>query len=176
MISLPDLAGFKTIAIAVVASLAIGFGAGFYTATRFDKANLVDGYAVAKQMTAQNILNSALSSAKVDSALDSSDKNIDSIRDQVTARFIKWEKNEKNCTSKWTLDMATVGMLNNARAGGAVSTATISDDQGSTPSDITAAEFIDNDLQVVKLYQKLAIRHNALVDYVDELVRRQAAN
>jgi hypothetical protein len=36
-------------------------------------------------------------------------------------------------------------------------------------------EFVDNDLEIVRLYHELATYHDALVDYVQHLVDQQAS-
>ena len=43
------------------------------------------------------------------------------------------------------------------------------------PEGASVADLIDNDLQVVGLYHELAKRHAKLVDYVDSLITKQAA-
>lgn len=42
-------------------------------------------------------------------------------------------------------------------------------------SSATVADLIDNDLQIVGAYHELAKRHSKLVDYVDSLINKQAA-
>lgn len=39
----------------------------------------------------------------------------------------------------------------------------------------TVSDLIDNDLEIVGLYHELAARHRKLVDYVDSLINKQAA-
>jgi hypothetical protein len=41
-------------------------------------------------------------------------------------------------------------------------------------STVTLSAFVDNDLEVVKLYRALAIRHDALVDEVEKHLADQA--
>ncbi len=76
--------------------------------------------------------------------------------------------------SSWQLDVGTVGLLNAARANTDPDTAGLGDAESQAPSGIGAEEFIDNDLEIVRLYHELAERHNALVDYVEEQMRKQA--
>lgn len=71
------------------------------------------------------------------------------------------------------LDAFTVRLLNDARAGAAPDIgppASAADAEGeasaSTPTTVTGGDFADNDLEVVRLYQELATRHNELVDWV----------
>lgn len=42
-------------------------------------------------------------------------------------------------------------------------------------SNATVADLIDNDLQVVGAYHELSKRHGSLVDYVESLTNKQAA-
>lgn len=172
MIGLSDLASFKSVAIAALIGLVIGFSAGFYTAKKFEKANLVDGLVASREITANRIVDSVERSGKIEAKAQASDSKIDAIRKQFDARFKTEIKNEK-CSSGWTLSIDDVRVLNDARVGSVDSATSIGNDKGGTPSDITLAEFIDNDLQVVRMYRSLAIRHDALVDYVNELVRQQ---
>lgn len=39
---------------------------------------------------------------------------------------------------------------------------------------LTLKEFVDNDLEIVRLYHELATYHDALVDYVQHVVDEQA--
>lgn len=66
-----------------------------------------------------------------------------------------------------------VCVLQRARDGQAPDRAACeSNGAGRTPSGITAADLIDNDLQVVGKYHELAKKHDELVDYVEDLQRK----
>ncbi|TSP13970.1 hypothetical protein [Cupriavidus campinensis] len=71
------------------------------------------------------------------------------------------------------LDQRTVRLLDAAR-GGVAEPAPGSDGAGKAPSDVAVEEFIDNDGQVVEQYKDLAARHDALVDWAERELRKQA--
>jgi hypothetical protein len=48
-----------------------------------------------------------------------------------------------------------------------------SDEASRTVTEATFAAFVANDLEVVRLYHELALRHDALVDFVLELQMEQ---
>ncbi|MDT4865112.1 hypothetical protein FQZ97_998980 [compost metagenome] len=72
------------------------------------------------------------------------------------------------------LDQRTVELLDAAREGRTIEPAAGSDGAGKAPSDVEVEEFIDNDGQVVRQYKDLATRHDALVDWVEGELRKQA--
>lgn len=74
------------------------------------------------------------------------------------------------------LDAGTVGLLNAARADLPASAASaIGDEEGAPAAAASVADFIDNDLDVVRLYHELAKRHDELVDFVTDEMRKRAA-
>ena len=48
------------------------------------------------------------------------------------------------------------------------------DAAGETASDVALSEFVENDLEVVRLYHELAARHDELVSYVESIMNQQA--
>lgn len=79
------------------------------------------------------------------------------------------------------LDRLSVWLLNDARQGfpseqrGCIDAPASSDDSCRPPADsaakelteVTGPDLVDNDLEVVRMYNQLAIRHNGLVDWVE---------
>lgn len=171
--------------LATVAVAALSFGGGYYTHSRFTKADQLDAVATTQHQTASNVQQSLTTSVAVEASAAASIQQVGEIRKVVAARLKPKETPHAQTASVpsntdahgdcvWTLDTGTVVLLNAARTGAASGAASVSDDQSQTPSGIDLAAFIDNDLEVVGLYRELATRHDALVDYVTSLVKQQA--
>lgn len=65
------------------------------------------------------------------------------------------------------LSTVAVRVLDSARLNTDLGATSGSDAEVGTPSDVTVSEFVENDLEVVRLYQRLAARHDELVNYVE---------
>ena len=146
---------------------------------------------------------SAAASALVDKQQAASTNSINTISDEVSKRLEKQEpkiiyrtkvvnqcanddkepdaaRPESNLTvpsddagSPWRFDSGTVRLLNTARLGLSVESATLGHAEGdSAASSVGVGEFASNDLQVVARYHALKIKHDALVDWVDRLKKR----
>lgn len=72
------------------------------------------------------------------------------------------------------LDGHTVCLLNAARAGDAAGAPCGSDAKSAAPSGVDVGTLIDSDADIAGRYNELATRHNALVDWVNEQLARQA--
>ena len=175
----------KSTLLAAVAVAVFSFGGGYYTHSRFVKADQLDAVAPAQHQTAVNVQQSLTTSVAVEASATASTQQVGAIRKTVAARLKSKETpHAQNASTPlvastpgdcvWTLDTGTVVLLNAARTGAGIGAASVSDDQSQTPSGIDLAAFIDNDLEVVGLYRELATRHDALVDYVTALVNQQA--
>jgi len=170
--------------------VALAFGAGFYTKGKFDTAAQVVEVKAAQHQTADNVV----SAEKVDRTLafeeDAIKANSNDTKRQLDARLVthtvyvtKECSNETSQTGKAEsvvetgadvrLDVATVRLLNDAREGSADRSTAISDGEGAAPSETTLGTLIDNDTEVVRLYHDLAKRHEALINFVDDLVKKQ---
>ena len=181
------IANLKTTALATAIALMVGYFAGYYTKGQFVKADQLDAATDAQHQTAVDIQESLKTSLAVDADVAASNQKVETVRKAVAARIKQKEiKNEANlhgeCLSlndicpgcRFSLDVGTVRLLNSARAGTAPDTTGLGDGESETPSEIGEAEFIDNDLQVVQMYHELATKHNALVDWVETQVKKQA--
>ena len=73
------------------------------------------------------------------------------------------------------LSVDTVGVLDSARVNARLDAPGGGDAAFRTPSDIEVSDFIDNDLEVVRLYHRLATRHDALVEFVEQKMKESSA-
>lgn len=73
------------------------------------------------------------------------------------------------------LSVSGVRLLNDLRAYRTVDLTGIDPTESETSAGVTVAEFVNNDTDVVNLYNELAIRHDELVDAVNAYLAKQAA-
>lgn len=166
--------------IAVVVAAFLGFGGGFYTKAKFMKADQFESVTEARHESAQNVQQSLETSLATEQKVTDSAKQVAAIRKAVAARVqpkIQESSNEANirpvCPDRG-IDIGTVRLLNSARDGSAVDAASLVDGASQAPSGIGMPELLDNDLETVKLYRELAVRHDGLVDYVESIIKKQA--
>lgn len=174
------LSNIKNIALATSIALAVGYTAGYYTKGQFTKANLFESVTEARHESAQSIQHSLETSLATEQKVTDSTQQVAVVRKAVAARVqpkIQETSNEANlrlsCPDSG-LDVGTVRLLNSARDGTAFDPASLGDGASQAPSGIGLPELLDNDLEVVQLYRELAVRHDALVDYVESLIQKQA--
>lgn len=177
MIFLPEI---RNALIVAIAASVIGFGAGYATKAKFDKADALTKMVEVRHEDAATVQQSVQASASIEKQAGAATQNVETIRQQVAQRLrqppIKDEHHEdatQECPA-WTLDVGTVRLLDAARAGTPPDPSGLGDDESKAPSAVGAAAFIDNDLQVIELYHDLATRHDALVDYVESIINKQA--
>lgn len=181
------LANIKNVLIAAVIGLAVGFGTGFYAKSQFFKADQLDTAVKVQEQTKADIKDGVQTSVAVEKKADQAVENVSAIRKQVAKRLADKPAQSvviSNPTQQEpgneepriglcvhpdpSLDVGTVRLLNAAREGAALDPASLGDDASKAPSGIGIAELVDNDLEVVGLYQELAVKHNALVDFVEK--------
>jgi hypothetical protein len=172
------LTNFKNIVIAITLSLSLGFCTGYMTKGKFVKAAQFESVTEAQHQTAKDIEQSLEQSSAVEAKVTDSTTKIAVIRKEVTARVQPKEThNEANlrpvCPSLG-LDVGTVRLLNAARAGTSPDATGFGDAEGKAPSGLALPELLDNDLEVIVLYHELSARHDALVDYVEGVIKKQA--
>lgn len=73
------------------------------------------------------------------------------------------------------LSISGVRLLNDLRAYRTIDLTKLDATEGETSAGITIAQFVSNDMDVVALYNELAVRHNELVDAVVDYMRKDAA-
>lgn len=69
------------------------------------------------------------------------------------------------------LSAVAVRVLDSARLNRDLGSTDGGDAEVGAPTDVTVSEFIENDLEVVRRYQRLAARHDELVDYVENKLK-----
>lgn len=182
--------------VAVLTALVFGFGTGWYVNDKFDKANVVEHLTETRKEDSKNV---ADAQAK-DRAIATEKEKVREEIKVVTKEIVKYvpryrtaqcpaTEQASNGTSQPPVaenkaqlaaatDVLTVGavrLLNDARTGAADRAAKRSDAEEQAPSDVTLEVFVVNDLEIVQQYRELAKDHDALVEYVEELMRKQRA-
>lgn len=171
----------KNTVIAAVVAFCVGASVGFYTKSQFVKADQLESVTEARHESAQNVQQSLATSLVVEQKVTDSTQQVVAIRKTVAARIqpkiqeTSHEANLRPACPDGSLDVGTVRLLNSARDGSALDPAVLGDGASQAPSGVGLPELLDNDLEVVQLYRELAVRHDALVDYVDSLTQQQAA-
>lgn len=177
-----------TFIYALLLAIAVGFGGGFYTEHKFDQADIVTKVVEARKTDAKDVVKSAQASAAVDGAVAASDAQAATVKKEVAAKpliiYVKEKPDAQaivvagqtcpEVPAVGYLNVGAVRLLDSARSGAPADPAPISDEESRTASTVTPDEFAANDTEVVKLYKALAKRHDALVDFVDEAVKKQA--
>lgn len=165
-------------------ALLIGLIVGVYVGGKLRDADQVSAAAEAQRQTAKGIAQSIEKSNAVDVAIDKSNHNVETVRKMVSNRITHQETHNETASTEaprsadrceWRLDVGTVRLLDSAREGTEPDAAGLGDAESKAPSQVGAAEFVDNDLQIVELYHELAKRHDALVEYVQSLLNKQAS-
>lgn len=178
-------ATFKTAIIVGAIAIVVGFGSGWATKAKFMDAAEVNELRADMRQTAVNVVEAGKQSASIESKVVVANKTSTSIQAAVQKRLTdqKDRTNETQSTAEasafqcpaFVLDVGTVRLLNAARQGATVDSAGGSAEALDAPSGIAISKLIDNDLEVVKLYKELAIRHDELVDIVEKKLKEQAA-
>lgn len=171
----------KNTILAALIALVVGVGIGYTARSKFERANKLDAAVKAERQTAKDIQQSLETSAAIDNKTAASSTGVEKIRTVTVERIIQRENEyaesaQASChvVNPFLLDVGTVGLLNAARAGEDFDTSRLGDEESLAPSGIALHEFVSNDLEVVKMYHDLAIRHDALVDYVESVINEQA--
>lgn len=168
----------KNLALAVALALTFGFCTGYQVKSRFVKADQYESVTKAQHQTAQGIQQSLEQNSAVEKKVTDSTNNVTAIKRAVAKRIeAKEHTNEANlrpvCPATY-FDVTTVRLLNSARANATLDPAILSDAEGQAPSGLALSELLENDLEIVSQYHDLSARHNALVDYVEAQIKKQA--
>lgn len=180
----------QTLALTICVALVVGFAAGYDAKGKFVKADQFDAVASAQEQTRTNVQQSLEQSAAIEDRATASSTQVTSIRKKVAQRFEEQRahaaqeqasaevaaagsrQDVSGAVCTWTLDVGTVGLLNAARVGADPGATGSSDAESQASSGLGPEDLIDNDLQVVEQYRDLATRHDALVDFVQTLLRK----
>lgn len=164
----------------------------------------VKQYQQAEQGTAKNVVAANDKSQVIEQKVQASNTRVKAIQSAAAKRVITQEKAREQYTKelfrkselqaghpaagvdeaqagsvcgRFEFDVGTVRLLNDARAGqagAAVDPTAGSDAASQAPSGVGIPALIDNDLEIVKQYHELAERHDALVDSVEQELKRRA--
>jgi hypothetical protein len=171
----------------------LGFVAGYsYHSTGELKADLKANTTVA-QTNAQSVAAAQTASVKIEGKIEKTaaaiDLNKSAIHQRVTAQIQRhaeaastYLENHDETTSfpdgsptcgGFYLDVGTVRMLNASRQGTVARPAGSLDEAGDAAPALCFTDFIDADQDLTKLYLDLSVRHDALVDSVEEFQAKQ---
>lgn len=183
----------KNLALVAALSTAVGFMVGAWTQKQFMKADQLDAVVESQREVAVDLRDSLKASVAIEERITASTQNVQAVRKEVAKRVVPppapqpqpvAETTRENLPeahanlrprNHWTLDVGTVWMLDSAREGLPFDATRLRDGASQAPSEVGVTELIDNDLEIVQLYHELAERHNALVDYVESIMEKQAA-
>lgn len=168
------LANLQNILIAALIALVVGFGAGFYAKGKFVKAAQVDTVVKAQKQTTVGIRDSVKKSNEIDADVKKSNAQVKIITKTVIQRVKEKEDAAPATCPKFNFDFATASLLNSSRTGAAFDPTSISDEEGKAPTDLGIQGFVENDGTIIAQYRELAKDHDALVDYVESLLKKQA--
>lgn len=171
--------GLKNVLLAAAIALLLGVGTGYKIRGYYEASLRVESAQEARQETAEGIQESIETSRAIEDQADAVKAQVTVVRKIVRERLATKEQAhvqtapDIHCSGR--LDVGTVRLLDAARQGIAPDTAGLGDAESQAPSHVGLPELIDNDLQVVELYHDLATRHDALVDWVETLLKKQAS-
>ena len=181
------IGNLRTLALAIALALTTGFVAGYGVKGRFVKADQLDAAIEARHETANDIQESLETSNLVEQNIAASNQQTAVVRKMAAANFKKKESRDAEVQipaqgsglvlsrDACGLDLGTVRLLNAARTGSPDLAAAVGDAEGQTPSGLGLPDLVDADIEVAGMYRELAVIHNSLVEYVEGLVVRQAA-
>lgn len=159
---------------ALIVAVVVGFGFGFWFNQKLVQADRTE---VAEATTKAAIKEAGESSEKsneIEVAVTANNARQAVIKDRIVERIVykKAEYEKAECPA-FAFDSDTIGLLNAARQN-TDPAATGSNAEGPAFAAVGIAEFVANDLEVVRLYHELALRHDQLVDYVQSKMNKQA--
>lgn len=192
------LGQFRTTFVAALIGVLIGIAVGFYVKHKFALAELHEAIAEQRKEDAHAVANMQAKEAALQAQLDEARTTIETIQREVQPRVIyrparspkggnvgiSVPGNEQHggvpapsCEGiadgvDSFLDAGTVRLLNDARAGSLGSPSGV-DAEGEAAAEVSIYSFVQNDLEVVGMYHDLAIRHDALVEWVEGLIEKQ---
>lgn len=173
-------ANWKVIILSCIVSFVLGLSLGYWTKAKFVKADAYEQLSDAQTETASEVQKSLQTSLTVETKADAQSERVSVIRNKARKHF-KETPNEARLDRKTdcpsgpaVLDAGTVFLLNTARSRTGIGAPEFGDEEGRAASPVSLSDLIDNDLEVVGKYWELAERHDALVDWVEAEVKKQA--
>lgn len=195
MFGIPFVSTIRNAVIVALLSSVVGFGAGYYTKHKFALAEIHEAVTEQRKEDAHALADMQAKEAALQAQLDEERARIETIQREIKPHVIyrtvhaKPQKPtpgteglgdpapEQDCPAVADggtafLDVATVRLLDDARAGAADAPAW-GDAEVEAAADVSVTEFVQNDLEVVGMYHDLATRHDALVEWVEGLLKKQ---
>lgn len=172
--------------LALILTACVAFSTGFYTKGRFVEADRVQGFVEAQKEVVNDVFEAAKTSDRIEEKNDQTEKRTEKAKSVVRKAPVvvlepavcpERESAEVPADEQRTggtasddrgvyLSRAAVSVLDAARQDIDLDPAAISGEEIRTASDVTVDEFVQNDLEVVRMYHDLATRHDELVDFV----------
>jgi hypothetical protein len=179
----------QLILITLVIGLSVGAGSTLYVKAKFEKAAIVSVLVEARKDDVVAVTESSAKEVELQKLLDTERSKFASYRKQfgntvfvnAPQACLKENGNEvilaqvPISSDSIFISDGDVRMLNNVRSGVNDSATGVSDAEGKTPSIVTVKTLVESDAEVASLYNELSIRHNALVDFVDDLIKKTNA-
>jgi hypothetical protein len=183
-----------------VLATGLGFAGGYHLRSKLEDAHQLAAVKTqvkvrdqALKNTGKNIAAQHQTSITIEKKVAQTNSNVDKVKTAAAKRVIKQqERQHEQCNVQpdhptagndqapagrsgggFVLDVGTVRLLDAARRGEAPSPADTTGSRDAAleaPSAVGLPALIDNDLDVVKEYHDLAIRHDALVDWVEQKI------
>lgn len=181
----------KNYAIFLVGIICFGAGIAVSNMTT-ENSHLKEENGSLKNVTKDTVeatINAGVVGQQVDDKIALSDSQAAKAVSEMKDRLDKWQPpvvqtqikviNNENCPtpeppvyagpdSLMPLDIGSVRLLNAIRAGTPVDSVVLTDEESGTPAVITVRYFINSDSEIARMYNALAIRHNALVGEVEK--------
>jgi len=175
----------KTI-LALVLAACVAFSAGFYTKGQFVAAERAESLVEAQKEVANDVIEAAKTSDRIEEKIDEVEKRTEAAKvvvrkaPVVVLEPVNCPEREGSAVSivqqgvggtadgnrDLYLNRAVVSVLDAARQNVDFDSASVSDEEVRTASDVTVDEFVQNDLEVTRMYHELATRHDELVEFV----------
>lgn len=140
--------------------------------------------------TAQSVVKAVEENTRIETKLDAVNESADAVKAKVIEQLkpakefvyvnVPGKTEIQTCPavgadSVMPLSVAGVRLLNDMRAYRTVDITAINPSEIQTSAGVTIAQFVNNDTDVVALYNDLATRHDELVDAVIAYMKQQAA-
>lgn len=176
---------WKSIIVTATMALAVGFGAGFFIAGKFEKAAEVKVVQKERKESARAVVQTLEADRKLDAEIQKTNATAATIKAAVAVRVQKQEQKSHEVQIQsdtaatlvcptFDLDVGTVRLLNAARQGADLDSVAGSDEALDAASGIGVKKLLDNDLEIVRMYHDLAKRHDELVTEVEDKLKNDA--
>lgn len=186
MFGLPNL---QAILLVGFLSLTVGGIGGFYTHAKFVKADLVTQMVETRKGDAHAVADAQATDSTIEAVETRTGTNLDLARDEIRRRHagdvarpapdaiavsgqLAGQSVDKSCAPT-RLSLADVRLFNRAYDGEFDSPTAESDAANTTPSEVTNSDFYIHHLKVTEQYLDLGTRHDALVSFVEKLMKEQ---